>query len=102
MKISISGMLHHKISQIKSSDEMEVTYMKMEERDRLIQEKAFASGVEQGISQGITQGQTAAIQSFINTHRTKGTTESEILSLIQEFFQLSSAEACALLEQPLS
>ena len=65
---------------------MEVTYMKMEERDRLIRED------------GIIQGQTAAIQLFIDAHRKKGSTEDEILSLIQEFFQLSSDTAESLLK----
>ena len=90
--------LHNKISRIKSSSEMEVTYMKMEERDRQIREE----GVALGISQGIALGQTAAIQSFINTHRNKGTDESEILTLLQEFFNLSKDEASALLNLPQS
>ena len=94
--------LHNKISRIKSSSEMEVTYMKMEERDRQIREEGVALGISQGISQGIALGQTAAIQSFINTHRNKGTDESEILTLLQEFFNLSKDEASALLNLPQS
>ena len=31
--------LHHKIQQIKASDEMEASFMKAEERERLIREK---------------------------------------------------------------
>lgn len=40
--------LHKKIVNIKSSEEMEVTYMKMEERDRLIREEGEHKGREEG------------------------------------------------------
>lgn len=85
--------LHNIISQLKSSEQMEVAYMKMEERDRLIRE----DGIALGITQGVTQGQTSAIKSFIDVHRKKGTSEADILSMIQEFFQLNADDACALL-----
>ncbi len=40
--------LHKKIVSIKSSEDMEVTYMKMEERDRLIREEGEHKGREEG------------------------------------------------------
>lgn len=36
--------LHHKIQQIKASDEMEASFMKAEERERLIREKGREEG----------------------------------------------------------
>lgn len=39
--------LHHKIQQIKASDEMEASFMKAEERERLIWEKGREEGREQ-------------------------------------------------------
>ena len=39
--------LHHKIQQIKASDEMEASFMK-EERERLIREKGREEGREEG------------------------------------------------------
>ena len=41
--------LHEKIKGIKSNEQMGVTYMKMEERDRLIKEEGREQGIEQGI-----------------------------------------------------
>ena len=38
--------LHKKINNIKSNEQMEVTYMKMEERDRLIREEGHSQGEE--------------------------------------------------------
>lgn len=40
--------LHKKINNIKSNEQMEVTYMKMEERDRLIREEGHAQGTAEG------------------------------------------------------
>ena len=39
--------LHHKIQQIKASDEMEASFMKAEERERLIREKGREEGREE-------------------------------------------------------
>ena len=47
--------LHNKIRQIKSSVQIGVEYMKMEERDRLIREEAMQQGLAQGQSQGETR-----------------------------------------------
>ena len=40
--------LHNKIQQIKASDEMEASFMKAEERERLIREKGREEGREEG------------------------------------------------------
>ena len=44
--------LHKKIHKIKSNEQVEVTYMKMEERDRLIREAGIAEGAAQGVAAG--------------------------------------------------
>ncbi len=49
--------LHDKIQQIKASVQIGVEYMKMEERDRLIREKAMQAGIEKGIESGQAQGE---------------------------------------------
>lgn len=75
--------LHNKITQIKSSDQMEVTYMKMEERDRLIRE----------------DGKNTAILSFIEVSRKEGVSETELFTMIQKFFHLTEEEAEILLSE---
>lgn len=81
--------LHSIVAQIKASEQMEVTYMKMEERDRLIRED------------GIALGRAAAIQQFINHQKEEGTSESEIFSMIQEYFQLNLEEASKLMNSSI-
>lgn len=73
--------LHNIVTQIKSSEQMEVTYMKMEERDRLLRD----------------DGRNMAIHSFITVHLQKGTSEADILSMIQEYFKLDETEAFKLM-----
>lgn len=63
--------------------------MKMEERDRLIQEKGEAIG--------LLKGKIEAIQSFIEANRKENISDQEIHTMIQKFFQLTSEEADALL-----
>lgn len=74
--------LHNIITSIKSSELMEVAYMKTEERDRLIHEA----------------GQTKSILTFINVHRAENTSETDLLHMVQKYFQLSESEALHLLE----
>lgn len=77
--------LHSKIEQIKSSEQMEVTYMKMEERDRLIH--------DDGVAAGIALGKMSAIESFIKESRKENISDKEISSRIQKYFQLHPEEA---------
>ena len=81
--------LHNKIAQIKSSEQMEAVYMKMEERDRLIEER----GEKRGEKRGEEKGKTTAIHSFIAINRQDGVSDSEIQVMIQRFFQLTSEES---------
>lgn len=81
--------LHHKVAQIKSSEQMEVAYMKMEERDRLIR--------EDGISLGKAEGKSAAIHSFIEENRKDNIPDTEIHAMLQKFFHLTSAQADSML-----
>lgn len=50
--------LHEKISTIKASAELEVTYMKMEERDRLIKEEGWKLGKNEGRNEGRSEGRS--------------------------------------------
>lgn len=67
--------------------------MKMEERDRIIREEGMALGRKAGHS----EGRLEAIQSFIRIQTQKGTSETELLSMVQEYFQLDKEEACQLI-----
>lgn len=71
--------LHNKVKQIKASEQMEVTYMKMEERDRQIR--------EEGIKEGIKE-RTALL---IRKKLAKGKKEEEIAEALEE--EVSVVEA---------
>lgn len=90
--------LHHKVTEIKASEQMEVVYMKMEERDRIIQEKGHALGRQEGLCEGLHKGRISTIQSFIDCNRADGIPDSELLVMLQRFFQLSQDEATILLQ----
>lgn len=83
--------LHTKITKIKSSEQMEVAYMKMEERDRLIR--------EDGLNQGRTEGKTEAILAFITAKRKEHSSDTDICRMIQNYFQLTSDESQTLLNK---
>ena len=68
--------------------------MKMEERDRIIQEKGHALGHQEGLY----EGRISTIQSFIDCNRADGIPDSELLVMLQRFFQLSQDEATMLLQ----
>lgn len=87
--------LHNKVTQIKASEHMEVAYMKMEERDRLIQEH----GEEIGLQKGLIQGKSAAMYSFIDANRKDHLTDVEIHAMLQKYFRLTPEEADELLSQ---
>ena len=83
--------LHDIITQIKSSEQMEVTYMKMEERDRIIREEAHETGK--------LEGKLETILSFIRIQTQKGTSEAALLSMVQEYFLLNEEDACQLIRR---
>lgn len=85
--------LHTKIAKIKSSEQMEVAYMKMEERDRLIHEDGLIQGRIEGRTAGILEGKAEAIHTFIKINRNEQLSDSDISSLIQKYFQLTPDEA---------
>ena len=57
--------LHRKIEHIKSSEEMEATYMKMEERERLLKEEAKEEGREEGRAEGREEGKAEIIKNML-------------------------------------
>ena len=81
--------LHNKVTQIKSSEQMEVTYMKMEERDRLIQERGEEIGLIKGRTEGVLLGKTATLQNFIKVNRKDNIPDTEINTMLQKYFQLT-------------
>ena len=54
--------LHHKIQQIKASDEMEASFMKAEERERLIREKGREEGRVDFVTQLLRDGKYNATE----------------------------------------
>ncbi|MDO4323772.1 MAG: Rpn family recombination-promoting nuclease/putative transposase [Lachnospiraceae bacterium] len=68
--------LHNKIKKIKSSEQMEVTYMKMEERDRQIR--------EDGIKEGRQEGRKEGLFCLIKKKLEKGKTIEEIADALEE------------------
>ena len=83
--------LHNKIIQIKSNEQTEVTYMKMEERDRIIREETHETGK--------LEGKLETILSFIRIQTQKGTSEAALLSMVQEYFLLNEEDACQLIRR---
>lgn len=80
--------LHDKIKEIKSSEQMGVKYMKMEERDRQIREDAKEegrkAGIEEGIKEGIKEGERYKLASQIRKKLDKGKTVEEIADDLEE------------------
>ena len=68
--------LHKKIAEIKSSVEVGVSYMKMEERDRLIEEK--------GMQRGLKKGELLLLISQIHKKVVKGKPLSQIAEELEE------------------
>ena len=48
--------LHMMVEEIKASEQMGVTYMKMEERERLVKEEAIERGLREGRIRGREEG----------------------------------------------
>lgn len=67
--------LHEKIHKIKSSEEMGVSYMKMEERDRLIR--------DEGERLGLDKGKKSSLISIIRKKFDKGMDITEIADLLE-------------------
>ncbi len=53
--------LHKKIHQIKMSEEIGVSYMKMEERDRLIRDEGLRRGKAEGRAEGRAEGEARLV-----------------------------------------
>lgn len=79
------GHLHEIIKSIKASEQMGVTYMKMEERDRQIRE----SGEKAGLEKGLEKGARAAIE----TCRDMGASRTAVLEQVKIRFGLSREAA---------
>ena len=70
--------LHKKIHQIKMSEEIGVSYMKMEERDRLIRDE----GLRRGRAEGRAEGESRLI-SIIRRKVSRGMGAAEIADLLE-------------------
>ena len=70
--------LHKKIHQIKMSEEIGVSYMKMEERDRLIRDE----GLRRGKAEGRAEGE-ARLVSIIRKKVSKSMSAADIADLLQ-------------------
>ena len=70
--------LHKKIHQIKMSEEIGVSYMKMEERDRLIRDE----GLRQGKAEGRAEGE-ARLVSIIRKKVSKSMSAADIADLLE-------------------
>lgn len=76
--------LHEKVKGIKSNKQMGVTYMKMEERDRLIREEGVKKGIEEGIKEGII--------ALIETCKEFGLSRNDVLFQVETRFHLNREE----------
>ena len=63
--------LHKKIHQIKMSEEMGVSYMKMEERDRLIRDEGLRRGRAEGKAEGRAEGRAEGEARLVGVIRKK-------------------------------
>ena len=63
--------LHKKIHQIKMSEEIGVSYMKMEERDRLIRDEGLRRGRAEGKAEGRAEGRAEGEARLVGVIRKK-------------------------------
>ena len=63
--------LHKKIHQIKMSEEIGVSYMKMEERDRLIRDEGLRRGRAEGKAEGRAEGRAEGEARLVSVIRKK-------------------------------
>ena len=78
--------LHKKIHQIKMSEEIGVSYMKMEERDRLIRDEGLRRGRAEGKAEGRAEGRAEGESRLIGIIRRKvsrGMGAAEIADLLE-------------------
>ncbi len=68
--------LHEKVKSIKASRQMGVSYMKMEERDRLIREDGF--------SEGLSKGELLKLISLIQKKISKGKNLEQVAEELEE------------------
>ena len=73
--------LHRKLEEIKANEQMGVTYMKMEERDRLIREEGRKAGERRG---KITRGDQQRRQRVISMIRKKLAKNKNIIEIAEE------------------
>ena len=76
--------LHEKMDEIKSSVEVGVMYMKMEERDRLIEERGRKEGWLSGRTEGRSEGENLKLIAQIQKKIFKGKTLEEIADEVEE------------------
>ena len=69
--------LHESIQEIKTSTSVEVEYMKMEERERLVKEEATERGLREGRIRGREEGRIEGREEGRKEGRTEGREEGE-------------------------
>ena len=70
--------LHEKMDEIKSNVEVGVMYMKMEERDRLIEERGRLAGRTEGITEGRMEELLSKIQKKIRRGKSLAETAEDL------------------------
>ena len=76
--------LHEKVKAIKADRQMGVSYMKTEERDRLIREEGREEGKEEGLETGRSEGEMLKLMSQIQKKVLKGKNAEEIAEDLDE------------------
>lgn len=87
--------LHKIIAGIKSSEQMGVTYMKMEERDRQIREAGKKEGMAMGQERGRKQGVELGVRALTEAFQEMGVSREATTALISAKFHISRSEALA-------
>ena len=94
--------LHKKISEIKSNEQMGVSYIKMEERDRLIREegekKGIEKGIEKGMQKGIQKGEKIGEIKVLISFMRKAIQKNEDIGSIVKAFDLDKDETEKMIE----
>lgn len=72
--------MYEKINDLKGQANLEASYMKMEERDRLIRKE----GIEEGIKEGIKEGEKIKLLSLIQKKLEKGKSVKQIAEELEE------------------
>ena len=76
--------MYRKVRELKRRADLEMSYMKMEERDRLIEERGVRKGTEIGKEIGKKMGERDKLVSQVKKKKEKGLTIQEIADMLEE------------------